>query len=303
MSFASKARASWRVLTGAALAGSGMGLGLGALYLSAATHGPLAAQADAARLAEAAARGYAASDLEGQGPGLRAGRLRYGANIDAARYADPRRLAEARRRADLECMTEAVYYEARGESARGQAAVAQVIMNRVKQPNFPKSVCAVVFQGAGRGGCQFSFACDGSMRAAREEAAWDRARDVAARVLAGAALVNIGAATHFHTLEVSPDWAPQMLRVATVGMHVFYKPSPFRRAPGEIQTAVLTSRSERQPPQLRLEAALVEKAVETSLQAASPVADSKPAKATPAATKPAEAAELTGSQPISAGVS
>jgi hypothetical protein len=203
-------------------------------------------------------------------------------------------------------MTDAVYYDARGESARGQAAVAQVVMNRVKHPNFPKSVCAVVFQRAGHG-CQFSFACDGSMREAREGEAWGRARQVAARVLAGAALVNIGTATHFHTLTVSPDWAPQMLRVATVGMHVFYKPSPYRRDLGVdalAERAVLTAQPERQAAQLRLEPALVEKAVETSLQPTTAAAtDPKARPGQPAAKPAAEAAELTGPQPVSTGAS
>jgi spore germination cell wall hydrolase CwlJ-like protein len=283
-----------------------MGLGLGAIFFAAATHGPAADHARAARLAEAAARGYAGSYLEAQGPGLRTGLLRYGAGDGATRVSDPRQSAEAHRRADLECMTDAVYYEARGESASGQAAVAQVVMNRVKHPSFPKSVCAVVFQRAGHG-CQFSFACDGSMREAREGEAWNRARQVAARVLAGAALVNIGKATHFHTLAVSPDWAPQMLRVAQVGMHVFYKPSPYHRdltVDALAEKAVLTAQPERQIPQLRLEPALVEKVVETSLQptAAAAPAESKAKPAAPPA-KPAEAAELTGPQPVSAGAS
>ncbi|MBW8815734.1 MAG: cell wall hydrolase [Caulobacterales bacterium] len=282
-----------------------MGLGLGAIFFAAATLGPAADQARAARLAGAVARGYAGSYLDAQGEGLRAGLARYGAGAAPVRVSDPKQAAEAHHRADLECMTDAVYYEARGESARGQAAVAQVVMNRVKHPNFPKSVCAVVFQRAGHG-CQFSFACDGSMHEAREGEAWDRARQVAARVLAGAALVNIGAATHFHTLTVSPDWAPQMLRVATVGMHVFYKPSPYHRdlnVDALAERAVLTSQPQAQIPQLRLEPALVEKAVEASLQpvATAPDAKAKPAQQPPA--KPAEAAALTGLQPVSAGAS
>jgi hypothetical protein len=145
------------------------------------------------------------------------------------------------------------------------------------------------------------------MRSAREGEAWDRARQVAARVLAGAALVNIGTATHFHTLAVSPDWAPQMLRVATVGMHVFYKPSPYHRdldVDAMAEKAVLTSQPERQAPQLRLEPALVEKAVEASLQPAAAAASDPKAKAVqPPPAKPAEAAELTGPQPVSAGAS
>ncbi len=125
---------------------------------------------------------------------------------------------------DLECLTQAVYYEARGESPAGQAAVAQVVLNRVKHPAFPKTVCAVVFQGASVGhGCQFSFACDGSMHDRREPAAWRRAETVAARALSGAVMAEVGKSTHFHTLGLAPEWEQDMIRVAQVGMHVFYR--------------------------------------------------------------------------------
>jgi spore germination cell wall hydrolase CwlJ-like protein len=125
---------------------------------------------------------------------------------------------------ELECLADAVYYEARGETPSGQAAVAQVVMNRVRHPAFPKSICGVVFQGAyHRTGCQFSFACDGSMRRARETGAWSRARKVASRALTGAMSSEVGSATHFHTVNVSPGWGPRLLRVAQVGMHIFYR--------------------------------------------------------------------------------
>ncbi|UAL09729.1 cell wall hydrolase [Caulobacter segnis] len=125
---------------------------------------------------------------------------------------------------ELECLADAVYYEARGETPSGQAAVAQVVMNRVRHPAFPKSICGVVFQGAyHRTGCQFSFACDGSMRRARDVGAWNRARKVASRTLAGDGSNVVGSATHFHTINVSPGWGPRLLRVAQVGMHIFYR--------------------------------------------------------------------------------
>jgi hypothetical protein len=83
--------------------------------------------------------------------------------------------------ASLQCLTAAVYYEARSEGQEGQRAVAQVVLNRVRHPAFPKSVCGVVYQGSQRRtGCQFSFTCDGSLRARREAGAWARARQVAA---------------------------------------------------------------------------------------------------------------------------
>ncbi|WP_304175548.1 cell wall hydrolase [Phenylobacterium aquaticum] len=125
---------------------------------------------------------------------------------------------------ELDCLTQAVYFEARGEGAAGQAAVAQVVLNRVRSPAFPKTVCGVVFQGAARGvSCQFSFACDGSMRRGREPDAWNRAERVAARALSGSVMAAVGNATHFHTINVAPAWGPHLLRVAQVGLHVFYR--------------------------------------------------------------------------------
>lgn len=139
---------------------------------------------------------------------------------------------------DLECLTQAVYYEARGESSDGQAAVAQVVMNRTRHPAFPATVCGVVFQGAAAGKCQFSFACDGSVRRRVENAAWRRAERVAARALGGAVMAQVGGATHFHVARLSPEWSPGLLKVAQVGAHVFYRfggrrssPAPFTLTP------------------------------------------------------------------------
>ena len=125
---------------------------------------------------------------------------------------------------DLDCLTEAVYYEARGETVAGQAAVAQVVLNRVRHPSFPKTVCGVVFQGAhADGGCQFSFACDGSTRQPREPAAWRQAEKIAARALEGFVMPSVGSATHFHVAGLDPGWGPRLLRVAQIGLHVFYR--------------------------------------------------------------------------------
>ena len=124
---------------------------------------------------------------------------------------------------DLDCLTDAVYFEARGEGLGGMQAVAQVVLNRVRHPAFPKTVCGVVFQGAGAGGCQFSFACDGSMHRAVEADAWRRSRDVAAKALSGYVMTAVGNATHFHTVDVSPGWRSTMLRVAQVGTQIFYR--------------------------------------------------------------------------------
>lgn len=303
--------ANRRASIGAALTGAGMGLGLGAAFLIFGMAGHAADRAHALRMAQAAATGYADPQLDGESQGLRLGLERYGfqgaldAMIHPTRTDKARTDRErARRRTDLECLTTAVYYEARGESARGQVAVAQVVMNRVKHPAYPKSVCAVVYQGAGRSGCQFSFACDGSTRKRRESLAWNRARDVAARTLAGVARAEIGAATHFHTTAVSPIWAPQMLRVAHVGAHVFYKFSPRRlRAAPNVEQAVLTGAATAQAAELQIEPT-VERAVEASLETASPAAAAEPkAKAATSAATPAAASEearLVPAQPAAA---
>jgi hypothetical protein len=123
----------------------------------------------------------------------------------------------------------------------------------------------VVFQRAA-GGCQFSFACDGSMRRGRDMDAWEEARRVAARALSGFVLRDVGSATHYHTTEVSPDWGPNMLKVAQVGLHVFYRLSPHARtivSPPEPvqQKAVFTSApaDANGQPQLRLASAILVK--------------------------------------------
>jgi len=134
----------------------------------------------------------------------------------ASPAAEPFRAASVLQSArDLDCLADAVYYEARGESPTGQAAVAQVVLNRVRHPAFPKSVCGVVFQGAHTGDtCQFSFACDGSMARPREPGAWRQARTVAARALSGFVMPSVGNATHFHVAGLQPEWGPQLMRVA-----------------------------------------------------------------------------------------
>ena len=125
---------------------------------------------------------------------------------------------------DLECLTQAAYYEARGEGSDGMRAVVQVVLNRARHPSFPRSVCGVVFQGSGRRvGCQFSFTCDGSMRATVNRAAWSRARTVASAALSGAVYAGVGNATFFHTTGVSPSWRNSFLRVGQVGSHIFYR--------------------------------------------------------------------------------
>ena len=130
--------------------------------------------------------------------------------------------AEDRTRA-LECLTQAVYYEAGFESALGQRAVAQVVLNRLRYPAFPKTVCGVVFQGADLATCQFSFTCDGAMSRAPAAAAWRRSREVAAQALAGGVEGSVGGATHYHADYVAPYWAPRLAKITQIGGHIFYR--------------------------------------------------------------------------------
>ena len=124
----------------------------------------------------------------------------------------------------LECLTQAIYYEARSESDEGQRAVAQVVLNRVRHPNYPNSVCGVVFQGSQRTtGCQFSFTCDGSMGGTIDQRSWDRAERIARAALRGDVYRPVGLATHYHTTAISPYWAPSLVPQITLGAHIFYR--------------------------------------------------------------------------------
>lgn len=131
--------------------------------------------------------------------------------------------AEDRRRA-LRCLTQGIYYEAALEPTEGQEAVAQVILNRVRDPNYANSVCGVVFEGAERTtGCQFSFTCDGALSQAPVAWAWNRARVVAERALAGHVSARVGTATHYHADYVHPWWAPTLNKLTQIGAHIFYR--------------------------------------------------------------------------------
>jgi spore germination cell wall hydrolase CwlJ-like protein len=123
----------------------------------------------------------------------------------------------------LDCLTAAIYYEAGVEPLDGQRAVAQVVLNRVRHPAYPNTVCGVVFEGAQRRtGCQFSFACDGSLRRTPMPAVWERARSVAAQALNGYVYAPVGLALNYHANYVVPYWASSLVKNATVGRHIFY---------------------------------------------------------------------------------
>ena len=123
----------------------------------------------------------------------------------------------------LRCLTQAVYYEAGFEPVAGRYAVAQVILNRMRHPAFPKSVCGVIYQGSSRPGCQFSFACDGSLLREPAAKAWAEARRVAENVLSGTVTSSVGMATHYHANYVSPYWAPKLHKITQMGAHIFYR--------------------------------------------------------------------------------
>jgi spore germination cell wall hydrolase CwlJ-like protein len=122
------------------------------------------------------------------------------------------------------CLATAIYFEARGEPTGGQAAVAQVILNRARSGNYPSTVCGVVYQGQDRrNACQFSFACDGKPDRIRERKAWAVAQRIANEVADGRKRVaDLGNATHYHATYVSPYWASAMRRLTKIGRHVFY---------------------------------------------------------------------------------
>ena len=124
----------------------------------------------------------------------------------------------------LQCLTTAIYYEAATEPDDGQKAVAQVILNRVRHPAFPNTVCGVVYQGSERRGCQFSFACDGSMaRGAPSRQYWARAQRVAEAALSGNVFAPVGLATHYHTYAVTPSWNKSLVMTGAWGAHFFHR--------------------------------------------------------------------------------
>ena len=315
---------------GAALMGSGIGLALGASYMTVGMAQAISDHHRAARIAQAAGGGFSETMLQREMDHLDPAALRIARAHDAfapqSQLGDPPAAGAWPGRAgerqpigrqgsvldsarQLDCLTQAVYFEARGETSRGQAAVAQVVLNRVANPSFPKTVCGVVFQGAASHGCQFSFVCDGSMRHGLEAEAWDRARRVAERALSGVALADIGNATHFHTLDVQPDWGPQMLRVAQVGLHVFYRLNP--HAPLTLPAgrtedrAVFASLPMGPAANLRLATAVLEKASDVTVAAATgltppPAGSEAKASAQAAVGKGADtAAVVKASEPAS----
>lgn len=123
----------------------------------------------------------------------------------------------------LQCLTQAIYYEAAQEPEAGQRAVAQVVLNRVRHPAFAKTVCGVVYQRFNASVCQFSFVCDGALGRRPLPALWDRARRIAEEALAGSVYRAVGTATHYHADYVFPRWAPHLAKMTKIGAHIFYR--------------------------------------------------------------------------------
>lgn len=126
---------------------------------------------------------------------------------------------------EQKCLAEGIYFEARGESVKGQAAVAQVILNRVRNPHYPDTICGVVYQNEDwRNRCQFSFACDRIPDIVTSPRHWKIAKEIAMAVTAGKIwFKDVGSATHYHATYVRPAWGPTMKRVEKIGKHIFYR--------------------------------------------------------------------------------
>lgn len=122
------------------------------------------------------------------------------------------------------CLTEALYFEARGESIKGQYAVAEVILNRVDMPNYPDTVCGVVNQGTGRlHACQFSYTCDGKPEHVTEPASWDRLGKIAKIMINDAPRDLTRQSSHYHTTAVRPRWSRVYAKTTQIGVHIFYR--------------------------------------------------------------------------------
>ncbi len=125
---------------------------------------------------------------------------------------------------EWECLTEALYFEARGETVKGQFAVAEVILNRVKSERFPGSTCGVINQGTGKKyQCQFTYTCDGQKETINEPRAYERVSKVARLALDGVAPKITKGATHYHTKAVKPRWSRVYTKTASIGTHIFYR--------------------------------------------------------------------------------
>lgn len=219
---------------------SAIALALGGMAVLPVASGHVRTQADAAMWAAIAER-YMDSALEGaweegmalfqtasftiDAPDGQMVPLVSGRTLDDLQSFDLEHLALARdARREQDCLAEAVYYEARGENVRGQIAVAEVVLNRVRHRAYPDTICGVVYQGSERAtGCQFSFTCDGSMDRAPRGRAWRQSQLVAKHAMLGFAPQLTRSATHYHTTAVNPHWSGSLVQTRQIGVHIFYR--------------------------------------------------------------------------------
>ena len=129
--------------------------------------------------------------------------------------------------AEHRCLSEVLYYEARGEGRQGQQAVAEVVFHRMNNVNYGHSICAVVYEGASHTGCQFSFTCNGDLTRSKQQDAWRQSEMLAAQILTGEVPLRnaTGGATNYHATSVNPIWADTMNKTTQIGNHVFYRGS------------------------------------------------------------------------------
>jgi spore germination cell wall hydrolase CwlJ-like protein len=191
----------------------------------------------------------------------------------------------------LECLTAAVYYEAATQPVYGQRAVAQVVLNRVRHPAFPKTVCGVVFQGSERStGCQFTFTCDGALARTPVPVLWARARAVADQALAGHVYAPVGWATHYHANYVVPYWSGTLAKIGNVGAHIFYRwaggwgrPPAFRFGAASVEPQIAQMRRLTSDPSTLVDAPAIPPAAlaAEALAASAALANGPPTAATP----------------------
>ncbi|GAN00204.1 cell wall hydrolyses [alpha proteobacterium U9-1i] len=193
---------------------------------------------------------------------------------------------------ELNCLSQAIYYEARGETQRGQQAVAEVIMNRTRSRAYPNTVCGVVYQGSHRvTGCQFTFTCDGSLNRRPRGRAWETAQHIAELVLKGYTRPLTGRATHYHTHAVNPVWSAGLVPTTSIGDHQFYRFPTGAERP-IYQAALERRRGSRRSVTNDFETpedAVVEDVIEATDAAVEAPVEAAP-EATPAADAPIETA-------------
>ena len=192
------------------------------------------------------------------------------------------------------CLSEAIYFEARGEPYQGQEAVAQVVMNRVFSGYYPHDVCGVVFQNKNHHlACQFTFACEGKdLSQIDEPDMWEQAKEIAKKMLDGKIwLADIGHATHYHAYWVHPSWVHEMVRLYKLGVHTFYRPRAWGDDEPTWSPAAVKDETQADKPQAAIPAAATPVAATPVPEAAAkgPQAAASPA---PAEAKPAQTAKL-----------